>query len=97
MVTWRRALLRSWTSWLLRRQEKKHQRLLKQEKLLLLSLDLVRVEQSLTVENLHLLEHRLREMQESEAYRMRAELTPQPQPTGELEQFLGLEQSMPPR
>ena len=97
MVTWRRALLRSWTSWLLRRQEKRHQRLLNQEKLLLLSLDLVRVEQSMAAENRHLLEHRLQEMQESEAYRMRAELTPQPQLTGELEQFLGLEQSMPTR
>lgn len=51
----------------------------------------------MAVENQHLLKHRLQEMQESEAYRMRAELTPQPQPTGELEQFLGLEQSMPPR
>lgn len=89
-MTLRRRCQRSWTSWRLKRLHRKILRLEKQEKLLLLSLDQVRLMHKVTNQRQLQLKNVLQELRESEMYRMQGLLPELPPSTLELDRYLEL-------
>ena len=88
MVTLRANWSNYWTSWRLRRSQRKTARLIQQEQLLLLSLDLVRLEQKAQEEQTQLLLLMQQEKMESRQFRLKGILPPAESPDPTLEWLL---------